>query len=173
MSDAIRFIRKNGRIIPIAARTGADHSRIARAAVHTSRAVGIGVAAHEIKKGLTSKNAKQPIKVNKFADAASLGLSIASGAIGAVTFTGGAKRIVGGALGVHAVDAVGIAANAASVAGHGKAKERGKQFARQEARNLLVGNAVYAAGIVGIKKNRVALAGYASKVIAFAKKVIR
>lgn len=113
------------------------------------------------------------IKVNHALDLTGLGLSVASGALAAATFSGGVKGLVGGHLAAHGIDAAGIAANVASVSGHGKIKARAKQAAKQETRNFLVGNAVYAAGVLGSSNNRAALAGYTSKIVGLARKALR
>lgn len=172
MADVLGFFRSGGKIIPIT-----KHSANV---VHGARAVkaakivgGAAVSSYGAKKirqeGL--KNTK--IKVNQKLDLTSLGLSIASGVISAASFTGGVKRVAGGALLSHAVDALGTAATIGSVAGKGQGKERAKQAAKQEARNFVVGNAVYAAGIIGVKKNRQAVVGYAKKILEYGRKAVR
>ena len=164
----VRFIRKNGKIIPLGAR-----GAVGRAGVHTARAVSVAVAAHEVRQGLKKTHPRQDIKINHSLDIAGLGISLATGVLGAVTFSGSAKKVIGGALATHAIDAVGVAANVASVAGRGHKEERAKQFARQEARNLVAGNAVFAFGLLASKTNRKALVNYGSAVLAFARKAIR
>lgn len=194
--DGVRFIRKDGRIIPIHARAAGNASARtgARAAVgaagkklaklHKSTrfahgvAVGAGAAmiAHHGKIG-----SRHPqVKVNKKLDLLGLGLSVASGVAGAATFSHGARGLLAGFVASHAIDAAGIAANVASVTGKGHKIERAKQGAKQEARNFVIGNAVFAAGIVATKNNRATLvkgakAGlkYAGKTLAIARKVLR
>jgi hypothetical protein len=163
MSDAIRFIRKNGRIIPIRASLGAGH--IAKAA---SLATGAGAAYSTHKNGFKKSD---KINVNHKLDLASLGLSAATGAIGAATFATPRGLALGSAA-THVIDAAGTALAAASVVGKGHKKERAKQFARQETRNFLVGNAIYGAGILGLKKNREAAAEYAVKGLEYSKKIL-
>lgn len=168
MADkGVKFIRRGGKIIPIRAA-----GKVAGRALPIARAAGAAGAAYSIKKNIKKfkANPKQDIKVNKGFDALGLGLSVASGAIGAATFSSGAKGFLGGFVAGHALDAAGVASNIASVAGKGKLKERAKQAARQEARNFIVGNAVYGAGLLGIKKNREKIAEYAGKLVAFARK---
>ncbi len=92
--------------------------------------------------------------------------------VAAATFTGGWKSMVGGAVASHAIDAAGIAANVASVAGKGHLKERAEQAAKQEARNFAIGNAVWGAGLIGVKKNRTELVGYAKKILEFGRKAV-
>lgn len=181
--NQVKFVRKGGRVIPIRIAKGA--AKVAKRAAPLARGVALAGAAYGIEKGIKQRkaNPKQDIKVNRGLDALGLGLSVASGAVGAATFSHGAKGLIGGMIAGHAMDIGGIASNIASVAGKGKLKERAKQAARQEARNLIVGNAVYAAGILGVKRNReqavkygVAAAEktaeYAQKIVAFARKAL-
>lgn len=159
MSDGISFIRKNGRVIPIrASGGGGGHAKaFAKAAKgplakagHFARAAAIGAGVSQVAEhGMGSK----AIKVNNKMDLLGLGASIASGAAGALLFNT-PKKLAAGFIATHALDAAGIAANVASVSGKGKKIERTKQAAKQEARNFVAGNAVYLAGIVGIKSNR-------------------
>jgi hypothetical protein len=166
----MRFIKKDGRIIPIGAAVGAAAVKGARAASATRRAVKTPLAA-----AARAKIHKQAeVKVNRTLDLTGLGLSVASGAIAAATFAGGARSLVGGAVASHAIDAVGIGANLASVAkGGGTKGQKLKQAGRQEARNLLVGNAIYGAGLIGMKSNRQAAVGFAKKIIALGRKALR
>ena len=168
------FFRKGGRVIPIRAATGASHAgRAAKIGRVVKTATHAGVAAvgvNQIRKsGLKSKE----IKVNRALDMTAIGLSVASGVVAASTFTGGWKSMVGGAVASHVIDAAGIAANVASVAGRGNGRARAEQAAKQEGRNFLIGNAVWGAGLVGIKKNRKELAGYAEKILEFGRKAVR
>lgn len=160
MAD-VRFIRKNGKIIPIGA---------ARVASVGARAAGAGAAA--LAAHSASKEKAKHITVNHKLDLTGLGLSVASGAVAAATFSTPAG-FVGGHLAAHAIDAAGIGANIGSVAGRGHAKERAQQGAKQEFRNLLVGNAIYGAGVLGVKKNRDALIGATQKILALARKGLR
>lgn len=169
-NSGVRFIRKGGKIIPIRA-----VSKVAGRAIPVARVAGAAGAAYSIRKNVKKfkANPKQKdIKVNKSLNALGLGLSVASGALGAATFSHGAKGFLGGFIAGHALDAGGVAANIASVAGKGKLKERATQAARQEARNFVIGNAVYAAGLIGIKKNREKVAEYAGKLVQFARKAL-
>lgn len=158
---AVSFIRKNGKVIPI---------RAARAAGHVARA-GAAAAVHgsvQTKSGEPARHPDKPkFKVNTRLDALGLGISIASGAIAAATFST-PKGFVAGHVAAHALDAAGVTANLASVTGKGNARERAKQGAKQELRNLVLGNLVYGAGVIAFKRNRAAAAGYAKKGIAAA-----
>lgn len=174
--DAIRFIKKDGRVIPITAAAGGA-GRVAQAAgkaIKTARVANAGamVARH----GLTGEQHNK-IVVNKKLDALGLGLSVASGVVAAATFSGGAKGLLAGSVLSHALDAGGVAANVGSVAGKGNGKERAKTAAKNEARNFAIGNLIFAAGIVGVKANRQAAVKYAEagakhlgNVLALAKK---
>lgn len=157
MSDVLRFIRKNGRIIPIRA-AGQAH-RAGKTALGVGKAGVLGGSAYAANRARTRKKTLAervaPIKVNKKFDAIGLGLSVASGALGAATFHHGFKGLIAGQIAGHAMDAVGIAANVRSVAGRGRTKARIEQGTKQEARNFLVGNAVFYAGILAQKKTRV------------------
>jgi hypothetical protein len=173
MASGLRFIRKGGRVIPIAAKA-LPAARGAKLAGHTVKGTAGGVVNRKIKAPVP------PVKVNRGLDLAGLGLSVASGVLGAATFSSGVKGFVGGAIGGHAIDAAGIAANLGSVAGKGRLKDRATQAAKQEGRNLVIGNAVFAAGVLGSSKNRATLAGMAkgaaagaAKVLAVSRKVLR
>lgn len=167
MNGPVRFIRKHGRVIPIrdAAATGA-------------KVAAVGAAAYELHKGAKQKQNfidkfKPKIKINKGLDALGLGLSVVSGAVGAATFGRSAKSFVGGMVASHGIDALGITANVASVKGHGQRAERIKQATRQEARNLVVGNAVYFGGILATKGGRKIVGTGVSKAVGIARKFLR
>lgn len=170
MSQALRFIRKNGRIIPIRAPGGGASSSAHHVAKHLAHGAALGaagVAVAAIKK--PSKN--QTIKVNRGLDLAGLGLSVASGALAAATFST-PKGLAFGHAAAKAIDVAGVSANVASVAGRGNIKQRAKQAAKQEVRNFAIGNTVFALGVLGVKKNRKALAGYAAKILQFGRKAV-
>lgn len=177
MADTVGFFRKNGKIIPIhKVAGGAAKSAIStgaragyRAGHIAGRATQYGLGAYAIHQAVKKK---PQIKVNSGLDALGVGLSALSGAIGAATFAGGTKSFVAGAAAGHAIDIAGVAANAASVAGQGDKKGRAKQFARQEGRNFLIGNGVFAAGLIGMKRNREALAEGSKKAVAVTQKII-
>jgi hypothetical protein len=176
----VRFIRKGGRVIPIrepdAVISKAGRTLLTRGSkpLKILRGAAVVGTAADITRGIKKfkANPKQKIKVHQGLDALGLGLSVASGALGAATFSHGAKGLISGMIAGHAIDAGGIAANIASVSGKGKLKERATQAARQEARNLVIGNAVYAVGILAVKKNREKLAEYAVKLVQFARKAL-
>ena len=170
MSSGLRFITKNGHKIPLRVATGVTHG--ARIAKHAVRGAVAGYGGALIAKHGLKEPASSPVKVDKRFALASLGTAVASGVIGALTFTGGLKKIAAGALGVHIVDAAGIGLNAASLSGGAK-KDKAKVLAKQEAVNFAVGNAVFAAGLIGIKSNRQAAVKYASEAVNFARKALR
>ncbi len=165
MSGATGFFRKDGKIIPIRAAAAAG-AVVAAHKVKSARAIN---AAVQLKK---HPNADKKIHVNRALDLGSLGLSIASGVVAAATF-GTPKGLVAGFLASHAIDAAGIGANIASVAGKGDTKLRAKIAAKQEGRNFIAGNAVYAAGVLGTATGRAALVNYTSKILEFGRKVLR
>lgn len=179
MANAIGFFRRGGKIIPIRAASGAARgaargsrvAKIARVAKVAGQAGAAAAGANAARKSGIKNN--KSIKVNKALDMTGLGLSVASGVIAAATFSGGWKSAATGVIASHAIDAAGIAANIASVAGRGHGKERTKQAVKQEARNLVVGNVVWAAGMIGLKRNRVAVAGYAAKILEFGRKAVK
>lgn len=178
-SSGLKFIRKDGRIIPLRQAAGGAARAVGKklSKAHKSTrfahgvAVGAGLATAANQGTFKSKNPE--VKVNKAASLVGLGLSVTSGVIAAATFAGGAKSFLGGAVASHAIDAAGISANIASVAGKGHAKARAEQAAKNEARNFIVGNAVFVGGLFATKANRAALGGYAAKTLAVARKVLR
>lgn len=177
------FFRKNGRVIPIREASGKGaHTSVHPARSKLKSAVDYAKDTKEDLKSRANKHLKKlgtqaqmhvaPIKVNNKLDALGLGLSVASGVVGAATLAGGAKVFAAGIAGSHVIDAIGIGANAASVAGRGRKVERAKQGARQELRNLIVGNAVYALGAMGTKRNREAVTAAARTAVTVTRKLV-
>jgi len=178
MSDVVRFIRRNGRVIPIHAAGGSVRAHKVGTIVARGTIAGAGAVAIAKHGSIKPKNAA--IKVNRGLDLLGLGLSVAGGVIGAATFTSGVKGFIGGTAASYGLDVAGISANVASVAGKGHLKERVIQGEKQEVRNFAVGNAIFLGGLVGIKKNRQEIAGiakkgihYAAKILSFARKGLR
>lgn len=195
MGDAIGFIRKNGRIIPLRGASGAAH-KVAKGALQAHHAIKNIAKIPKHTQTLKQDTKSKGIKVNRALDMTALGLSIASGVVAAATFSGGWKSLAAGAIASHVIDAAGIAANVASVTDkkqlssvYGKVKSgnysaikelgtaKNKQAAivagKNEARNFVIGNAIYAAGLVGIKRNRTELAGYAKSILNFGRKALK
>ncbi len=177
---AVRFIRKAGRVIPLRGVSGAYNASKHGTNVFKAATLGAGVAA--IKRSEKRKKSLGerifPIKVNRGYDALGLGLSVATGALSAATFHSGVKGFIGGQVIAHGIDAAGIAANTASVAGHGRLRARVEQGAKQEARNFIVGNGVYFAGVLAQKKTRQGIVKLAKGtdwkgVLAIGKKFLR
>ncbi len=166
MAGKLHFIRKNGRIIPIGARGTSSAHKVVK---HVVGGAALGATAV----GITTlkPSSKQKFKVNSGFDVTGLGLSVVSGALAAATFSS-PKRLVLGHAATMAIDVGSVAANIASVAGSGNKKERALQAAKQESRNFAVGNAVFALGVLGVKKNRQALAGYSSKILSMTRRVL-
>lgn len=189
MADGVRFFRKDGKIIPIREAAGAAAAGAAKVGTKLAKlhkqtrfahGVVVGAGAATAASHGTLKSTNKAVKPNKTLDAAGLGFSVGAGVLAAATFAGGAKGLAAGFFASHALDAAGITANVASVAGKGHKVDRAKQAAKQEARNFVVGNAVFAAGIVGSKTNRAAAFKYAKgvaegaqKTLAFARKALR
>jgi hypothetical protein len=167
---AVKFIRKNGKIIPIRGASGAGHAgkfvKAAKAARAVAGAATVGVAAKHL-------GSKTGVSVNKQFDLAGLGLSFASGAVAAATFGMGAKAFVAGQVGSHVLDAASIAANIKGVSGKGNLAARAKEGAKREARNQIIGWGTYGAGVLAFKGNRQAAAKYAGTALNFARKVLR
>lgn len=161
----VRFIRKNGKIIPIAMAASAG-ARV------TGQAAKAATAAATKHFSAPHSNKTHPaFKKNMALDAAGLGLSIASGVVAAATFAT-PKGFLAGHAAAHAIDALGVSANVASVTGKGHGRERAQAGAKQELRNLAIGNAVYFAGVAGFKQNRSAAKAYGVKAIGVAKKIV-
>lgn len=199
MAGAIKgFFRRDGHVIPIRESDG-KNSRSHTSVHHTDATQGpskfskvraqakkVTSYAHDTKEDFKSRTNDQfkkagiktrlpvePPIVNKNMDRLGLGLSVASGAIAAGTLSGfGAKGFVAGQTAAHVLDAFGIGANISSVAGRGRKTERTKQAAKQEARNFIIGNTVYALGALGLKKNRQAAAGVARSAVQIVKRVV-
>ncbi len=171
MAGATGFFRKNGKIVPIRAAAGAGVAAAGAAVAHnklkSARAIN---AAVQLRK---HPNADKKIHVNRSLDMTGLGLSVASGVVAASTFALGAAGLATGFVASHVIDAGGVAANAASVAGHGHKKERAKVFAKQEGRNFAIGNAVYLGGVLGTKTGRESLVKYSAKILEFGRKALR
>lgn len=180
----MKFIRKNGKIIPI--RDGAKGATrtVARGAVKgaakraiikgASRGFRLGQAAGIATAAVAAKKIKrQPIKVDPVMNAVGIGAAVASGVAGAAGFSHGAKGFFG-SLGVSlGLDAVSTGANIASVRkGPGTTKQKALQVAKQEARNIVIGNAVYGAGLLAVQKNREKVVEYASKFVQFGRKYL-
>lgn len=171
MGDAVSFIRKNGKIIPIRAAQGAGHaSRAGKILRGAKAATAVGASVGLAKGALAKKKGHSDVAVNKKYDAAGFALSVGSGIIAAATFGLGVKGFAAGAVASHGLDALGVAANVASVRGKGNLRGRAEQGAKQEARNLVIGNAVFGAGLLASSKNRARLVSWTQKAVALAKK---
>lgn len=158
------FRRIRGRIIPI--RTGVNIAQNTARAVSVKRAAAVSAVS-----GVASGIKKQDVKPNQFLKYAGLGLALTSGAVGALTFTGGKKSFWGGLAGGFALDAASSASNVAAYSGRGKLKQRFKAGIKQEAINTLAGNAVFAAGLIALPRNRKAIKYGAKAVFNFIRRV--
>lgn len=149
MAGGVTFIRKNGRVIPIHAEgTGAPPS---------------------------AKKPKQPqaAKSDKKFDVAGIGLSIASGAVGAIGANYGLKGLIAGEVASQTLNVASIAANIASVKnGPGTNRQKTALITKQEVRNQAIGWGTYAVGLAASKPGRAALSKGASKGAAYAGKAL-
>jgi hypothetical protein len=169
-AQPVTFIHKDGHVIPIRPRE-ALRSRITsikkeakylhqEAKYRINRALG--------KTPIKARLKQKPIKVNQAWNTLGIGLSVASGAVSAATFS--KKAFVPGAIASHVLDAFGVAANVAAVKGKGRTMDRTKQAAKQEAFNFALGWGVYGAGLLAFKKNRQNMAALGGKVAQYGKK---
>jgi hypothetical protein len=154
------FIRKNGKIIPL------------HAAVGAAKGAAFAASSYETARALRHKKTfweklRPSIKVDRKWDAAGIGLSLASGALGAATFGFGTKGFLAGQAATYAIDAASVGAAGAAVQGKGRIKERAKTFATIEARNIVLGNAVFYGGILAQKASRERVVKVVTKGIKF------
>jgi hypothetical protein len=155
------FRRINGRVVPIAAARSAELTR------HIPATAG-GAAV------LAGTSKSKGIKVNSTLKHIGTAAAVASGALGAATlFSSGKAAFWGGLVGGLALDAVSTGSSAAAVARGNRKNVKGaaKEFARMEAKNIVVGNAIFYGGILAVKKNREKIVGYGIKALNFVRKV--
>ena len=145
------FRRIRGRIVPITQ------------GVAVAKTAASAVALKKVK--------KQNVEPNKLFKYTATGLAVASGALGALTFTGGRKSFWGGIGGGLALDAASSSANIAAHSGRGNARGRIKAGIRHEAFNTLLGNAVFGAGLLAIPRNRAAIKSGGLAVLNFFRRV--
>lgn len=110
----LKFIRKAGKVIPIGAIRGGAFAK-------KTVASGIRSSGTAIKK-------QSDVKPRRVLQATGFGLAIASGVLGAATFSGGAKKVLGGVAGGIGLDVASSAANVAAYAGKGNGKSEQKQL---------------------------------------------
>ncbi len=155
MAQKVRFIRKNGRIIPIMQKTQT---------VKQGALVGASIAAIPALKQVKAKEVTPHFGLA----AASVGASVASGIVSGLTFfRPGLKSFLGGTGASIGLDAVSTAANVASYAGKGNFKGRAKGIAKLEATNILVGNAVFAGTLLAHGPSRRKIFEGAAKLAKF------
>lgn len=153
MSAKIVFRRIRGRIVPIKA-TGET----------VAKGIGVGIAAFGARAAARKYDSignQKGIKVRPILDTLGLGTAVASGAVAAATFSGPLRKVGLGIAASLGLDAISSASAALSVMGKGKVEERIKQGAKQEARNFLLGNLVFAGGLIGTPANRARAAALA------------
>jgi len=159
MAGGVTFIRKNGRVIPI-------------------HGAGDGAPAAGKKPKIPKPG---PAKTDRKFDVAGIGLSIASGAVGAIGANYGLKGLVAGEVASQALNVASIATNIASVKnGPGTNRQKAALAGKQEARNQAIGWGTYAVGLAASKPGRAALskgaqkgAAYTGKALALARKALR
>lgn len=156
-SSAVKFIRRGGKVIPINA------ARTAQNSVGVVKLTG-AVATTAIKNPKSYK-----VKPNKALRAAGFGLSVASGALGAATFSGSGKVFATGLVAGIGLDVASSAVNIAAHAGKGHSKERAIAITKQEGINQAAGWGIYGAGVLASSKNRASAVGGIKSVASGAK----
>lgn len=189
----MKFIRKNGRIIPIRepdavygkggakiASKSSPGMKIAKGLAAAGSGLLIAQGARNIHAVKAVQKKEGGFKSHAGLDALGLAAAVASGVVGAATFTSSARGFIGGLGASFALDAVSSGANVASVSrglsGHTKKQEvkrRALQGLKQEARNVVVGNAVFAAGILATPAGRARIMSGVSKLGSLARKVLK
>jgi len=174
MSDALRFIKKNGRVIPIGAAHAAVAVGAARRVASTGSAITTSTALRK------HPQAKMDVKPNAGMKFASTALAIAGGIGAGLSLGHGGKLIAGAHVANEAADIASTALVAGAYAGKGNAKARLKQGADLEIKNQALGWAAYGATALRSSESRAAIKGiakgtaaYAGKVIALARKALR
>ena len=159
----MHFIRKDGRIIPIRDQGAGVAAKVGH--IYQRKLGHAKAAVMSVRRGVAQNTGigHPAIRVNRGLDALGLGISLASGAVAGLGFGTGVKGLAASQTLAHAMDFGGIAANAASVAGRGQAKDRAVQGAKQEARNFVLGNGLLLGLMIGLKRNRAAAVQYAKK----------
>ena len=143
MGAAIRFIRKNGRVIPI--RTGVKIG----AAVAGGAAASVGVAA-----AISSKSKGKSKEPDSFYKYGSYAAQVASGAVSALPTKGklGFALAIGSSI---ALDSVATALNAKSVVNmRGTRWQKAKVFGEQQALGTALGYGVFGAGLLSQRSFR-------------------
>lgn len=159
------FRRIRGRIVPI--HTTANAAQGAVRAVSVKRAIAVGALSGGVAAGMKNKK----VQTNKLLKYTSTGLAVASGILGAATFTSRGKSFWGGIGGGLALDAASSSSNFAAHAGRGNTRNRVKAGIQHEAFNTLLGNAVFGAGLLAIPKNRAAIKSGGMAVLNFFRRV--
>lgn len=167
MEAAVRFIRKNGRIIPI--RAAAAGGRVGRSASHVAAAAATVSATHR-----ALKNPHQhEVAGNKAMKVGSEVLSAAGGAIAGATFGHGVKGFTAGHVASFGIDTGATALGIGAFTGKGKTKQRARGAAKQELKNQAIGWGSFAAAAAVTPSSRKRIAEYAGKIAAFGKKALK
>ncbi len=155
MAQNIRFIRRNGRVIPI----------LRRAEVAKQTAfVGASVAGLSALKKVKAKE----ITPHFGLAAASVGASVASGLVSGLTFfRPGLKSFLGGTGASLGLDVAATGLGVGAYAGKGQFKARAKGAAKLEAANVIIGNAVFAGTLLAHGPSRRKIFEGAAKLAKF------
>lgn len=149
MSDGVKFIRVNGRVVPI--RSGAPGS-------------------NKAPKGYAKRAGKEP-KVRKGLRLMSNVSAVASGVISGATLFSGVKLFAAGqALGLG-LDLGSTAFNAGAHVGKDRKAKRLKGLAKTELTNNVIGYGAMAATILSQKKGREKIVEYSAKAVNGLKKL--
>lgn len=168
VGGAVRFIRVNGKVIPIRAPTGAGGKVAARAITKGATKAAASPTLHKIANHLSKQKSIKPNFMLKYGSEA---LSVAEGAASGL-LPMNAKGLVAG-VGVHVAGEVAVGGlGAAAYAGKGHKALRLKAIAKQEATNQALGWGAFAATSLGTKAGRAAAAGAAEKILSFARKTL-
>lgn len=162
----VKFIRKNGRIIPI--RAAALGARATRSASHVAAAAGTAAALHR-----AVKNRHEPaVEGNKAMKFGSEALSVAGGALSGATLGHGMKGFALGHAASFAIDTGATALGAGAFIGKGHTQERARGAARQELKNQAIGWTSFGAAALAVPASRKRIAEYATKILAFGRKAL-
>lgn len=168
--SVVRFIRKGGKVIPIRAARAARLGRVAqiplRGAQTVAAAKGIKKLNHDITK-------KPNIKPNQFLNAAGTAVAVGSGVVSGALFGGGARGFLAGTAASLGLDFGSTALTIAAHAGKGHMKTRAKMAAKEEFKNVIIGNAAYGATILAVPRSRAKLMEYVGKISAFGRKALK
>ncbi len=169
--DAVRFIRKNGKVIPIRATSGAAKVATAGAVIAATRKPSSPppTKLHAIANKLTKNNSIKPNFMLKYGSEA---LAVGEGAASALIPVHGAKSVAAATALHFGGEAAITGAGAAAYAGRGHRALRARGIAKQEVTNQALGWGTYAAVSLGSKAGRDNLANTGKAAFAVSKKIL-